>query len=253
MTIVSVDEVIRESPSVYSVLFRHECHYLPGQFVMVWIPGISEIPMSLSYADGRIGFTFRPMGKATKALVGMKKGEKLGIRGAYGSHFSLEGENILFVGGGTGIASIITAIEEAGKRSQVVIGARSRDELFFQERIRKTGASLHVCTDDGSEGRKGFTTELASEIMEKQAVDQVIACGPEAMLYRLALICSERRIRAQFSVERHMKCGIGICDACALDGRLVCRDGPVFSGEELLGTKDFGHYRLNTEGKRVPF
>lgn len=250
LRIVKVEAIDRESPAVYTIRYRDSTSSLPGQFVMVWVPGVNEIPMSLSYIGEMKGFTFRPLGAATKALSSMKAGEKIGVRGAYGNSFIINDGEVLCVGGGTGIASIITAIEALGRRAEVVIGARNAEELFFEKRIEEAGARLHICTDDGSRGHMGFVTDIVSKLLEKGRFREMIACGPEGMLYRLAMMAHSMGIHAQLSVERHMKCGIGICDACALDGRLVCRDGPIFDAETLLSTSDFGKFRLSPDGRK---
>ncbi|MEM3851450.1 MAG: hypothetical protein QXP70_00410, partial [Methanomassiliicoccales archaeon] len=135
---------------------------------------------------------------------------------------------------------------------EVVIGAKTRDELFFERRMTNAGANVHLCTDDGSVGHHGQVTDVVKRVISDGKCRRLVACGPERMLYAVAKIAHDAGISSQISVERHMKCGIGICDACSLDGRLVCLDGPIFDGEVLLKTEDFGRYRLAPDGRKVP-
>ncbi len=253
LRLVEVEEVVRESPSIYTIRYRDDRPALPGQFVMVWLPGVNEVPMSLSYTGEDKGFTFRPVGETTKALAALEPGAPLGIRGIFGNSFKLTTGSALIVGGGTGIASIIAAVEPFSSKARVhaALGARTADELFFEKRVEESGAVLHVATDDGSRGHHGLVTDVVRKLLESGGIGQVIACGPERMLRGTAVLGREFGIPGQYSVERFMKCGIGICDACSLDGRLVCNDGPVFDGDFLLDSEDFGRYRLAPDGRRV--
>lgn len=254
LEIVEVDGIARECRDVYTITYRSREKASPGQFVMVWAPGINEVPMSLSYTGGVKGFTFRALGRTTMALSALGKGERIGVRGTFGNAFKAEGRNLLFIGGGTGIASIISAAEQfsVGRRAVAVIGAKSGDEIFFADRIKRAGADLIVSTDDGSMGEKGFVTDAARHALEKEHFDTIIACGPERMLRKVAELAVEFGTPAQISAERFMKCAIGICDACSMNGALVCRDGPVFDAEFLLKCDDFGRSRLSPGGTRVP-
>jgi dihydroorotate dehydrogenase electron transfer subunit len=131
------------------------------------------------------------------------------------------------------------------------VGARTAEELLFLDRAGASG-EVHVATDDGSRGFHGFAPSLAEKLIEKHKFDQVIACGPERMMRMVYDLAMERGLKVQVSLERYMKCGIGICDACVLDDRLVCVDGPVFTGEQLAASQDFGRFRRDKSGRRVP-
>ena len=99
------------------------------------------------------GITFRKIGDATQALYQLKKGDKIGIRGPYGNGFTLTGKRLLFVGGGTGIAMLAPVVEQARKKklsSTVILGVKTKNELFFEDRFRRSGATVLVSTDDGS-------------------------------------------------------------------------------------------------------
>ena len=227
---------------------------IPGQFVMVWVPGVDEFPMSLSYMGDRFGITYQIVGDGTRALSKAAKGDVIGIRGPFGRGFSITGKRILVVAGGAGIAPTAPLVEIATKKGaavSLVLGAKSSAELVFEDRCAAAGAKVHISTDDGSKGHAGFATGLASSLLEKERYDSVYACGPEKMITAMIGICRKKGVPMQASVERIMKCGIGICDSCALDGKHVCTDGPVFVLEELERFGELGKTRLDRTGRKI--
>jgi len=252
--IVKIDKVTVECHHTKTFRFHAPFEAEPGQFIMVWVPRHDEVPMALSYVDGLKGFTSHAQGETTNALSEFKAGDRIGIRGPLGNSFDIKGKRILFVAGGTGIASVIAAMEAAAKGGRKVVtalGAKTKDELIFVKRAEKAG-EVHLATDDGSEGFSGFASTLGERLLESHKFDQVITCGPEVMMKKIVDAASMKRLPVQASVERFMKCAVGICDACAFGDRLVCVDGPVFSGEFLAGCEDFGRYRRDESGRRVP-
>ncbi len=254
LEIVPLVDVVKEVHDASTFRFRANVDGAPGQFVMVWIPGHDEVPMALSYLGDLEGITVRAYGDATKSLLKMKPGDEIGVRGPYGNTFRLEGLRVLCVAGGVGIASLIAAIEgfsDRGAKVATVLAAKTAEELIFEERAEKAG-EVHVATDDGTRGFHGLAPALAKRVLDQHGFDMVATCGPELMMKAVVDLCRERGIACQASLERYMKCGIGICDACVLDDVLVCRDGPVFSGEELAKSQDFGKFRRDESGRRVP-
>ncbi|MCQ5375778.1 MAG: dihydroorotate dehydrogenase electron transfer subunit, partial [Methanomassiliicoccales archaeon] len=95
--------------------------------------------------------------------------------------------------------------------------------------------------------------ELAAEMMDNKKYDAVLACGPEPMLIQLFNLCKKYNVDCQFSLERFMKCGIGICGSCAINGKRVCIEGPVFSRNELESLVEFGKFRRDASGARITF
>jgi len=246
-----IAKVIEEAPNIKTFIFDFKGKAIPGQFVMVWLPGINEKPMSLSYIEN-FGITVKKIGEFTEKLHELEEGNLIGFRGPYGRGFKIEGEKLLFVAGGIGIAPIAPLVEEATKLSKeatIIMGARSENELIFVERIKKTGAKVILATEDGSIGVKG--TAIDALMLRKESFDQCFACGPEKMLVEVLKYAKARKIPTQLSLERYFKCGIGICGSCALDdkGLLVCRDGPVFYDHELNG--EFGKYKRDASGRRI--
>jgi len=243
-----ITRVIPETPSVATFEFDAEFSFIPGQFVMVWVPGVDEVPMALSSASS---ITVQRVGDATAALFRLGPGDSIGIRGPFGNGFP-RGEKMLAVAGGVGAAPLLPAVA-AGGVEKVLLGARSLDELLFREKFASL-ASLSVATDDGSLGLPGFVPELLNP-EDLASCDAVLCCGPERMMARvLALLvrwgCPGK---GYFSLHRYMKCGVGICGSCCIDpgGLRVCRDGPVFSGD-LLVEGEFGRYGRDAAGRRCP-
>jgi len=260
---VKVREVKRESPTVKTFTFHDKscAKAEPGQFVMVWIPGVDEVPMSLSTmrSDGCCSITAAEVGEATKALHQRKLGEPLGIRGPYGNSFTLENGNVMIVGGGTGLAPLIPLAEkltDLSTRISFVVGAKTHDELLFLRRIKtvlsKVDARVIATTEDGSYGLKGVVTDPAREILEKETFDMVYTCGPEQMMYKMLVLAERYSTPLQASLERLMRCAIGLCGSCVLGRFMVCKDGPVFSGEQIREVKnEFGRFKMGRTGKKV--
>jgi dihydroorotate dehydrogenase electron transfer subunit len=244
-----------ETPTTRTIIFEEKLAAVPGQFVMVWVPGVDEFPMSASYTSKDFGITYQVIGDGTKALAAKDVGEKIGIRGPYGKGFAIHGKRLLMVAGGAGMAPLAPFIEESIDHKVIVdlvLGAKTAGELLFEGRAAKAGANVHVSTDDGSKGLKGLATESAASVLKNERFDCLYACGPEKMIVGLLEIAEKHRTPMQASLERIMKCGIGICDSCALDGRHVCRDGPVFSERELRSFEELGRTKLDTSGRKVP-
>ncbi|TLZ43879.1 MAG: dihydroorotate dehydrogenase electron transfer subunit [Methanobacteriota archaeon] len=252
--VVPLLEVVRETPSTMTYRFRADLGGKPGQFLMVWIPRFDELPMAVSYFGAVKGITVRDYGDATHVLAAFNASDRIGVRGPYGNAFTLQGESVLAVAGGSGMASMIAAIEafaQQGARVVTAVGAKTAEELLFVNRANGAG-EVHIATDDGSRGFHGFAPALAEKLLDREKVSQIITCGPEKMMYAVVDLARRRSIPVQASLERYMKCGIGICDACALDDQLVCYDGPIFTGDQLAGSQDFGQFRRDKSGRRIP-
>ncbi len=249
---------IRETPNIKTITFHHPQPINPGQFYMIWIPGVDEIPMSVSMIKPKEkGITFRKVGEATDALFQKKSKDLIGIRGPYGNGFSLAGKKILFVAGGTGMAMIAPAVEQVlqeQKQVTVIIGAKTKEELFFLNRIQNTKANIHITTDDGSKGTKGLATTKAEDLIQSGLFDAVYTCGPEPMMKYLYQMCENKDIIFEASLERYMKCGVGICGQCVIGkGLRVCVEGPVFPKSVLSNISDFGVFTRDASGAKKYF
>ena len=252
---VTIKEHREETPSIRTIRFDGKMQGVSGQFVMVWVPGVDEFPMSFSYVGEGFGITYQILGEGTKALAAKKVGEKIGIRGPYGKGFSPHGKNLLVVGGGAGMAPLALFAEEAIAHKcsvTLVIGAKTAKDLLFETRTATAGAKINVSTDDGSKGFRGFATELTKAVFAREGFDALYACGPERMIVGLLGMANEKGLPMQASLERMMKCGIGLCDSCSLDGKHVCTDGPVFKENELRNFVELGKTKLDLTGRKVP-
>ena len=263
LRITKIRAINRESPAVTTFIFHDKlCSKAkPGQFAMIWIPGVDEVPMSLSAIgpDERSSITAAKVGEATEALHKRKTGDVLGIRGPYGNSFVPVSGNTMVVSGGTGLAPLAPLTKELAElhaRIVVVAGARTRNELLFLDRITttlvRTDGRVVAVTEDGSHGVEGLATDVAEQILEKEQFDMLYTCGPEKMMYKLFLLAERYETPIQASLERLMRCAIGICGSCLIGKFRVCRDGPVFSLKQLREVREeFGRFGRGRTGKRV--
>lgn len=264
LRIVEIRETIRESPTVKTFTFSDRAclKAKPGQFVMLWIPSVDEIPMSLSTIgqNGVSSVTAAEVGEATKALHQRKPGDILGIRGPFGNGFALASGNVLVVGGGTGLAPLLPLAEGLASldtRITFLLGAKTKDELLFLERITGVVSEVHglvvATTEDGSYGLTGLITEPAEEMLAKEKFDMIYTCGREQMMYKVFLLAERYHVPLQACLERIMRCGIGLCGSCVIGEFMVCKDGPVLSFEQLLKVKrEFGELRRDFSGRKIP-
>jgi dihydroorotate dehydrogenase electron transfer subunit len=241
----------------FSLFFEGTLPAKPGQFAMVWIPGLDEIPMSLSHIQGNeIGITVKVVGEATEALCSLKKGDRVRIRGPFGRGFDLNGKNPIIVAGGVGAAPLLPLAKGlAGEiaRPTIVIGAKTKKELVLIDEFKDLGLDTLISSDDGSIGYHGTASGLLSETLADRAdFDAIYCCGPEPMIESVARTAEKWSIWGQAALERLMKCGIGICGSCAVNEKLVCRDGPVFDFAELRQLPEFGRIKRDAAGRPRP-
>ncbi len=251
-TIVEICDITKENEQTTTLRFGYPAHVLPGQFVMVWVPGLDEIPMSLSYLEDIKGITVKCVGETTKMLSGLNVGDKIGIRGPLGNGFTTDliDKHVLIVGGGTGIAPLAALAENINMKEKItfVAGARTANELFMLDRVERAADVVVIATDDGSAGFHGYASEAAAGIIKK-GCDVVLTCGPEPMMQRIIAAANDAKLAVEASLERYMKCGIGICDSCSINGFRVCMEGPVFNGKILAQLTEFGDVRRSPSGR----
>ena len=266
MRTVKLASVTAETSAVKSFAFNDElCSKAkPGQFVMVWIPGVDEVPMSLSMLNSRKGqaaVTVERVGEATEALHRMKTGDTVGVRGPFGNSYTVENaRKVMIVGGGTGLASLAPLAEKLAKaRTEIafLLGAKTRSNLLFHARISdvlsRAGGQLVVTTEDGSFGLKGLVTASAERLLKQgEKVNMIYTCGPEGMMQEMFLLAERFDVSFEASLERFMRCAIGLCGTCVIGRYRVCQDGPVFSGQQLREVKDeFGRWRRGFDGRKT--
>jgi dihydroorotate dehydrogenase electron transfer subunit len=265
--IVTIKEIIEETPTVKTLVFRDSLGNLakPGQFLMVWIPRCEELPLSvmLSQRKNHAAITIRKRGYGSSALFNIKEGEKIGIRGPYGNSFTVQEhfKKIILIGGGTGMVPLVrllSSIRIEKMNITIIIGSKTKGEMFFVDLISKllknnsASYEILISTEDGSFGIKGFPVEVLEKILEtkdKENVDMVYTCGPEIMMKKIYDICIKKGAPLQASIERYMKCGIGICSSCCINDTLVCLDGTIFNTEQLKNLPEFGSFYRDKSGK----
>lgn len=213
----------------------------PGQFMMLWLPGVGEKPYSILNSDP-FSVAVTSVGTFSSALFNLNIGSRVWARGPLGQGFKLEGVRHLLVGGGYGAAPLLFLAERARSRNDVVtvcLGARSASDLMMIDAFKSLGCEVFISTDDGSYGEAGLVTRVVENVLHNSEIDALYACGPVPMLSTLSEICRNKKIPAQLSWEANMRCGIGLCGSCELDdetrksagiptGWLTCKDGPVY-------------------------
>jgi len=264
-----VSKVIAESDNVKTIELNAGLLANPGQFLMVWVPGAGERPMSIANNDP-LTVSVANVGKVSAELHKLKPSDLFSFRGPLGNGFRVQDgwKRVLVVGGGYGIVPLYFLSRMAsGNRIKVVgvVGARTAKDIIYEDKLFAVSEETFVTTDDGSKGRKGTVMEEVCWILDadnpkhktgnpKRLVpDAVFTCGPERMMLAVARECLKHEIPCQVSMERYMKCGLGVCGSCDLDGKTICRDGPVFDGLEVLGFESFGKSKRDASGKKVEF
>ena len=267
MKILGIKDIVEENNIVKSFYFADSdiAKAEPAQFVMLWVPHTSsgnvnfdipdQIPMSVSSVEkDRFSLTVRKYGATTSELFEYKRGDKVGMTGPLGRGFIPEGDTALCVAGGIGAAPLLLLAQKLRlhkRKVHFILGAKTKIELFFKERLEELCDSFCITTDDGSCGEKGFACDPVERICYNHDIDQIFCCGPEIMMYRVFKTASTLGIPAQFSLERYMYCGLGLCGHCTVDGLLVCKDGPVFTSDELKNIEDFGFRKVDETGRKI--
>jgi dihydroorotate dehydrogenase electron transfer subunit len=262
--ITRIISVRTESPSVKTFTFKDKtcAKARPGQFLMLWIPGVDEIPMSILDAnqDGRVSVAIKKVGEATKALHQKRAGAIIGVRGPFGNSFTARTGRILIVGGGTGIAPLFLLTKKAGPKTSKIVfamGAKTKGELLFMDELEKMlckeRSTLIVTSEDGSCGIPGLCTEPLEHLLAEEKFDAIYACGPEQMMLKVFSLAEKYGIPFEASLERLMRCAIGLCGSCIIGKYRVCRDGPVFTASQLRDVRsEFGVSRRDFNGKKIP-
>jgi dihydroorotate dehydrogenase electron transfer subunit len=264
MRIVKIVDAQKENPTVKTFTFVDKlCGKAePGQFAMVWIPGVDEIPMSLSAINssgGLASITVNGVGEASRALNQKEKGDQIGIRGPFGNGFVPAGGNVMVVGGGTGLAPLMPLTEklaEVADKITLMSGVKCRENLVFLERIDRILSGVDsetvFTTEDGSYGIECLVVEQAEQKLKNEKFDMIYTCGPEQMMYSMFLLAEQHNVPLQASLERIMRCAIGLCGSCQIGKLRVCKDGPVLNSEQLRSVKEeFGKFQLDFTGKRI--
>ena len=229
-----------------------------GQFVVIRINEEGErIPLTIAGYDrenGLVMLVSQRVGKTTFMLSHLSEGDEiLDVVGPLGKPSEIKNfGKVVCVGGGAGIAPVIpvaTELKRAGNYVISIIGAKSSDFVILEKEMREVSDELHVCTDDGSTGYKGFVSEFLSEYLEKHLeestdkkdkktdISRVVAVGPALMMQAVSKVTAPFNIKTIVSLNSIMVDGTGMCGACRVEvggkTKFVCVDGPEFDGHEV--------------------
>jgi NAD(P)H-flavin reductase len=252
---------VEEAPGVYTYTIRYDGEFkgIPGQFNMLYVYGLGEIPISLSDLPEVRGnytliqHTVRVVGAVTKAIVsGCDIGSVVGIRGPYGNGWPLkdvEGMDVVIVGGGIGLAPLRPIIKYIGLnrskfgRLNILYGARTPKDLLYKYELNEyskiSNTKLMLSSDTPAEGwthHVGFVTDLIDSVDVDIRNTVIYVCGPEVMMrvaVKKLLSKGFRKDLTYLSLERRMRCGIGVCGTCQFGHYFICKDGPVFRYSDI--------------------
>ncbi len=225
----------------------------PGQFVHVRIPHLETAllrrPFSVYRTDGdTLALLYKAVGRGTRALSEAKPGETISLMGPLGRGFPspAAGRFPVLVAGGYGSAALYMLARSLPMRGVVFIGARTQSDILCPEAFEALRWDVRIATEDGSRGFRGLVTQALERWLETElglAPPEFFACGPNAMLRKVADMARERSCRAWLSMDRNMGCGVGACLTCVQrirsdDGgwhwERCCKDGPVFEASKVV-------------------
>lgn len=250
--VCAVARVIKETPDTFTLTLNADNGgFQPGQFSMLWVFGVGELPISISGdpADrGSLVYTVRSVGQATQALVSRRPGEAVGVRGPFGTGWPLEaarGKDVVVVAGGIGLAPLRPLIYHVLRYRQdygrliILYGARSPRDILYRKELaawaRQANTQVLSTVDYGGlswRGRVGVVTTLFKYVRLQPGETVAMVCGPEIMMRFVARELASRGVAAQnvyLSMERNMKCALGFCGHCQWGPHFICKDGPVFA------------------------
>jgi len=253
---VEVVERIAEGRDIFTLRLRFtdpaqrtNWRFAPGQFDMLYLPGVGEVPISIaSDVDEResLAHTVRAVGRVTRALAQLRPGDRLGLRGPFGQGWPLDaagGRDLLVITGGLGCAPAVSVIRHVMRRRShygrlaILQGVRHSDDLLWRAQYEawahQPDTRVLLAADvagPGWPGHQGLVTELLDRLPGGCAGALAMICGPEPMMIAVARALEQHGVAAEdiwLSLERNMHCGIGHCGHCQLGPLFVCRDGPV--------------------------
>jgi NAD(P)H-flavin reductase len=255
-----VREVSKETPDTFTLRLTPDegsngTSFQPGQFSMLWVFGVGELPISISGDPAKhdqLVYTVRSVGKATNALVTRTDGQGVGVRGPFGMGWPLQavrGRDVIVVAGGIGLAPLRPVIYEVLNHREdygrlvVLYGARSPRDLLYRKELatwaRQRETQVLVTVDYGGmnwRGHVGVVTTLFKYARLKPSRSVAMVCGPEIMMRFVTRELENSGLSRNdiyLSMERNMKCAVGFCGHCQYGPLFICKDGPVFPYEQL--------------------
>jgi len=255
-----VREVAKETPDTFSLRLEPEAgangrSFQPGQFSMLWVFGIGELPISISgdpALHDRLVYTVRSVGQATHSLVNQRVGDSVGVRGPFGASWPIEaarGRDVIVVAGGIGLAPLRPVIYQVLQnrkdygRLVILYGGRSPRDLLYRKELatwaRHRENQVLVTVDYGGlswRGHVGVVTTLFKYARLEPHRSVAMVCGPEIMMrfvMRELITQGLSRDDIYLSMERNMKCAVGLCGHCQYGPYFICKDGPIFRYEQM--------------------
>lgn len=259
-----VRRTVKETPDTFTLTLvpsnGDSARFQPGQFSMLWMCGVGELPISISGDPSEkrtLTYTVRSVGQATNALVSRGAGDAIGVRGPFGVGWPVdvaEGKDVMVVAGGIGLAPLRPVIYHVlGNRSRfgrlvVLYGARSPHDVLYRKELpswaKQKDVQVLSTVDYGGvswRGRVGVVTTLFKYLRLQPNRTVAMVCGPEIMMRLVARDLVMRGVpadRLYLSIERNMKCGLGLCGHCQWGSHFICKDGPVFPYSEIAPLLD---------------
>lgn len=269
---VGITETIEHNENLKSFRIDKDMYPQPGQFAMIWLPeyqeehkfincdgeevveACNEKPISFSNYDE---FTVRKVGHFTDELFKKEKGDKMHVRGPFGNNFDQgtthNSEYKVLIGGGCGIAPMLFDLVYDCSTAKAVFAADSKKSIpYLENLVKENSEDLVIVTEDGSYGEKGLITDIE---IPKVANARYHICGPEIMMKFTAEKLVKEGVKEDkiyLSMERYMKCAVGICGNCAFDGYRVCADGPVFQYSKIGRLPHFNKFGRSRTGELLP-
>jgi NAD(P)H-flavin reductase len=218
-----------------------------GQFVIIRVSEKGErVPLTIADYDrvkGTVTLVFQEAGKTTCVLGAMKKGDSLyDLLGPQGNPTEIEKfGHAVVIGGGIGVAPVFPlarALKEKGNKVTSIIGYRSKDHIFWEDKMKAVSSKLIIATNDGSYGTKGFVTDMLKGVVDsKEKIDIVFAIGPAVMMKAVCDMTRPLGLKTIVSLNSLMVCGMGMCGACRVSvgekTKFTCMDGPDFDGHQV--------------------
>ena len=254
--VLSVSEL---APEIFRIRFINEklaVHTLPGQFINIKVTE-SDYPLwrrpfsihNVSNEENWVEILFRVVGKGTHILSQYSPGQYLDILGPLGNHFvinTIYERSGIMVAGGLGIAPFLFLSKKLlGNQITPILfyGVKTASEFCCLNELSELGVDVHLCTEDGSKGFKGYVTDLVAQFLEANSTTShttIYSCGPNPMMNSLGRIAEKHKLKCQVSLETLMACGVGACLGCGVKARknppayrYVCKEGPVFNINEI--------------------
>lgn len=254
-TIIKIAEIIDEAPDYKTFVFNYLLQAEPGQYLMLWLPGCDLKPFSIAWqTNTQFALTVLKRGQFTTKLFDLKKGDTLGFIGPQGTSYNIRGrKKILLIGAGCGTPSVTFLAQRAREQNlavDFVLAASSKEEIIFEKWLTDQRVKVYHRFQDSL---FAHSWELILSLINQNNYDGLYACGPELLLKRITDWSLEKNIFCQVSLERYMKCGLGICGSCCVDplGICLCTEGTVVDSKLASQITEFGKYYRDAAGQKI--